>query len=280
MPIKILFVLAFSFFLQISQAQITEHQLEDLVLKGAKSMDDAYAKIDSLIKVSSTEEPMYDGLIMLRMEYGRKLGQLKTMNADIDYAIAKFQKTGEFFGEKAPPSAVANMLNYKGINQKIMGEFDSSEATFKKALLIDPEHELLYNNLANTLILNKKYQEALDVMAQDKSPKPLESVSYLKASAYYHIGEIDSASCYIKKYQEIERAANDYAGHLLQGKIEFELKKNEAACEAFYLAQQTFNTFYTGTIDELKKSEDLTFWHSSLDQEKMDIEVQIHQYCP
>lgn len=280
MPIKILFVLAFSFFLQISQAQITEHQLEELVLKGAKSMDQAYVKIDSLIKVSSIEDPMYDGLIMLRMEYGRKLGQLKTMNADIDYAIAKFEKTGEFFGEKAPPSAVANMLNYKAINQKIMGKFDSAEATFKKAILIDPEHELLYNNLANTLVMNKKYQEALDVLAKNKSVEELETEYYIIADAHYHLGETDSASLYIKKYQETERAANDYAGHLLQGKIEVELKKVEAACDAFYLAQQTFNTFYSGNKDELKKAEDLTFWRSYLEQEKMDIEMQIHQYCP
>jgi tetratricopeptide (TPR) repeat protein len=280
MRLKLVFLLTLSILVNFSFAQITEHQLEDLVLKGAKSMDDAYAKFDSLIKVSSTEDPMYDGLIMLRMEYGRKLGQLKTMNADIDYAIAKFNKTGEFFGEKAPPSAVSNMLNYKAINQKIMGEFDSAEATFRKAILIDPEHELLYNNLANTLIMNKKHQEALDVLALDKSSEELETEYYIKADAYYHIGEIDSASFYIKKYQEIERAAIDYAGHLLQGNIAVAKKQYKTACDAFYLAQQTFNAFYTENVDELKKAEDLAFWRSYLEQEKMAIEMEIHQNCP
>lgn len=273
MRLKLVFLLTLSVLVNFSFAQITEHQLEELVLKGAKSMDDAYVKIDSLINVSSIEDPMYDGLIMLRMEYGRKLGKLQQMNADIDYAIAKFEKTGEFFGENAPPSAVANMLNYKAINQKIMGEFDSAEATFRKAIIIDPEHELLYNNLANTLILNKKYQEALDVLALDKSIETLENISYLKASAYYNLQEIDSASSQIQKYFTTNLVDKDFEAHILYAEILMTQNNRDNACEVLSKRLEIYNNFEAEEVNKTSSCSDLYFWNKRTKEMAQDMEI-------
>jgi len=276
MHLKLVFVLTLSVLVNFSFAQITEHQLEELVLKGTKSMDEAYVKIDSLINVSSIGDPMYDGLIMLRLEYGRKLGKLQQMNTDIDYAIAKFNKTGEFFGDKAPPSAVANMLNHKGINLKTMGMFDSAEVVFKQAIAINPEHELLYNNLANTLILNRKYQEALDVLALDKFSETLENVSYLKADAYYNLGEIDSATIYIQEYFSTQLVNKDFEAHLLYAEILLMQNKNEEACKILTKGTDIYNNQEAERIEKPGSCSDLNFWNNRIAKMAKDMEV-IHR---
>ncbi|MEY2924468.1 MAG: hypothetical protein RLZZ337_1016 [Bacteroidota bacterium] len=276
MPLKLIYALTFSLFLQISYAQITEHQIEELVIKGAPSMDEAYAKIDSLLNISSKDDPMYDGLIMLRLEYGRKLGKLQQMNADIDYAIAQFEKEGEFFGEKAPPTAIADMLNYKAINLKTMGMFDSAEVVFKQAIAINLEHELLYNNLANTLILNKKYQEALDILALDKFSETLENVSYLKADAYYNLGEIDSATIYIQEYFSTQLVNKDFEAHLLYAEILLMQNKNEEACKILTKGTDIYNNQEAERIEKPGSCSDLNFWNNRIAKIAKDMEV-IHR---
>ncbi len=261
-------------------AQITEVQMNKVRRTKSETMKQAFIRIDSVMQITPQTDTIYDALILFHMLYGSKLNYLKKVNTSFDNTMDVYEKTGTFLGEKVQPIAISNMLNRKALNLQMMGNFTESESVFLHAISICSYNKILYTNLAKTLILNSKYQEALDVLALDKSSETLENVSYLKASAYYNLREIDSASFYINKYQKTEQSVDDYMGYLLQGKIAIRLKNYEAACDAFYLAQQNLKALYAKHIAEDKNQEDLAFWLNHLDDKRMDIEMQIHLYCP
>ncbi|WP_333805438.1 tetratricopeptide repeat protein [Sulfurospirillum sp.] len=155
-------------------------------------------------------------------------GDLFLKDADNTSAIACYQKALMFELEK---QTCVKVINNLGIAYKRQSSFENAIAMFQKGIEIDPSYAAFYSNLSSVYRLQKRYQEAFDMLI---------AVVNLCHHLNDYVTLIEFLK-FLKKPQEalsiahevVKRFPEEYEAHLVLGNLFASFKIYEKAIEPY-----------------------------------------------
>jgi len=119
---------------------------------------------------------------------------------DRDYARAQRHYEKALVGNPGSPS----LLNNLGYSRYLSGNWKGATAAFREALLVDPNYELAWRNLALVYAREKRYTDAVDALSKVQDlPKAYNDVGYVAMVG----GRLDDAKGF---FEEAKRQSADF----------------------------------------------------------------------
>ena len=170
-----------------------KQEIINYIEKGKKQGFSAERIKDALLKAGYTEKTANEHLNYVYKETVNKSNKGKIIIISLIILIIILGSGFYYYFKVIPENNLQNYMNY-GWNLYNKGDFEGAIEQFNKAVILDPENEIIYRVLGWSYYHLGKYEEAIEQFNKAVILDPENEIIYrVLGWSYYHLGKYEEA---------------------------------------------------------------------------------------